>query len=227
MNPLKLYHEVVQCPLHCNGITNDRSLGFIPRSFYWGKNGRDVQLLIVSKNPGTAPAWEVQRYLQADPERWAQVHYDLCHDVFGGALSVGSGYHVNLVKRAAAILGCEATAEAVFSQAAMTALAKYQSAGAKTDKVPDATFTACSERYFFREVALFKPVYLLALGTEVFNFLTRPDVVARHGLPVGKLWHPSWTNMPGGEAAYFRDELPRLRAQYLEALDAPNRKPNH
>ena len=116
------------------------------------------------------------------------------------------------------MLGVEATAAAVFRRAAMTALAKCQSSGAKTAKVPEQTCVTCAERYLFREIALFQPVYLLALGSEPYTFLTQPHVAQRHGLKVGKLWHPSWSNMPGGELAYAANELPRLHAEYAECL---------
>jgi DNA polymerase len=222
--PLELYQRVVRCPLGCAGITNDPDTGHIPRSFYWGGNGREVKVLLVSKNPGTAPPNELQAYLTTPRETWAQVHYGLTHDVFQGTKSVGTGYHVNLVKRVAAILGCEATAEAVFRESAMTALVKCESAGAKTDKIPADTLTTCSTRFFYQELDLFKPRYLLALGSEVYRFLTRPDIAERHRLPVGELYHPSWTNMKGGEAAYFRDVLPGLRAHYLGALMAEDNR---
>jgi DNA polymerase len=223
MRPLDLYQHVVICPLHCAGITNDPDAGRIPRSFYWGGDGREVKLLLVSKNPGTAPPHEIHAYLEHPRETWAEVHYGLTHDVFRGVRSVGTGYHANLVRRVAAILGCKATAEAVFRESAMTALVKCESAGAKTDKIPGDTLTTCSGRFFFQELELFKPAFLLALGSEVYRFLTRPEVAGRHGLPVGELYHPSWTNMKGGEAAYFRDVLPVLRTQYLAALEAGDR----
>lgn len=226
MQPLDLYQRVVLCPLRCTGITNDPDNGRIPRSFYWGGDGREVKLLLVSKNPGTAPSHELQAYLQRPRETWAKVHYELTQDVFRGAKSVGTGYHVNLVKRVAAILGCEATAEAVFRESAMTALVKCESAGAKTDKIPGETLTTCSTRFFYEELELFKPVFLLALGSEVYRFLTRPEVAGRHSLPVGELYHPSWTNMKGGEATYFRHVLPDVRAQYLQALATRRRSAN-
>ena len=223
MRPIDLYQQVVLCPLHCTGITNDPERGRIPRSFYWGGDGQQVKLLLVSKNPGTAPAHEVQAYLEHPRETWAEVHYGLTHDVFRGAKSVGTGYHTNLVKRVAAILGCEPTAEAVFRESAMTALVKCESAGAKTDKIPGDTLAVCSTRFFYQELELFKPAFLLALGSEVYRYLTRPEVSDRHRLPVGELYHPSWTNMKGGEATYFRDVLPGLRKHYLRALAASDR----
>lgn len=219
----ELYSEVTLCPLQCAGISNDRRAGIIPRSFYWGGTSPYVNLLVVSKNPGHAPDWERNLYARTSPEDITDVHLQVVRDLFDGARSVPSSYHVNLVRRVAAVLGVEANATEVFKRAAMTALAKCQSAGPKTAKIPRHTYSACAERYLLREIAHFKPVYLLALGTEVFDFLTSAPVASRHGLRVGKLWHPSWSNMPGGEAAYFAQEIPALRREYIGALQTSGR----
>jgi DNA polymerase len=220
---LSIYVQATRCPLQCEGITNDQRNGHIPRSFYWGQGDCDVSLLVVSKNPAHAPEWESQVYERTPPEQLAQVHWAISHDLFHGVKSVSSQYHVNLVRRVSAVLGVEASAAAVFKRAAMTALAKCQSSGFKTAKIPDRTFATCAERYLFREIEQFRPVYLVALGNEPYAYLTQPSVARRHGLKVGKLWHPSWSNMPGGEAAYFHDELPRLHAEYRECLRVAGR----
>ena len=219
----KLYSEVTRCPLQCRGIRNDRSSGIVPRSFYWSESSGDVNLLIVSKNPGQSPDWEAALYAQTAPEDLAAVHLQVVHDLFDGTLSVPSSYHVNLVRRVAAVLGVPANATGVFRFAAMTALAKCQSFGSKTARIPDQTYSTCAERFLLQEIRHFKPVYLLALGTEVFEFLTNPRIARLHGLRVGKLWHPSWSNMPGGEAAYFSQELPALHNEYIAALRTSGR----
>ena len=219
----KLYSEITLCPLQCSGIRNDRSSGIIPRSFYWGDSSIDVNLLIVSKNPGHSPKWESALYARTAPEHLADVHLQVVRDLFDGMRSVPSSNHVNLVRRVAAVLGVAANSTEVFRYAAMTALAKCQSFGSKTAKIPGQTYSACTERYLRREIEHFKPVYLLALGTEVFEFLTSPRIAQLHGLKVGKLWHPSWSNMPGGEAAYFAQELPALHHEYIGALRANGR----
>ena len=213
-----LYSSIALCPLQCEGIVNDREAGLIPRSYFWGEDCTGVDLLIVSKNPANAPSWESALYSSTPPERLAEVHLEIVRDVFSGRRSVPSNYHANLLRRVAAILGVEATPTAVFGRTAMTALAKCQSSGAKTAKIPGSTYSTCAERHLFREIAHFKPVYLLALGKEPYEFLVDPSIVSRHGLPVGKLWHPSWSNMPGGEAAYFANELAALHRQFVAAL---------
>ncbi len=98
-----------------------------------------------------------------------------------------------------------------------SALVKCQSRGHKTGALPADTNSTCVEQHFFTELEVCQPAYLLALGSEVFRYLTKPEVKARHRLPVGKLWHPSWSNMKGGEAMYFEREIPRLRAEFQRA----------
>jgi len=222
---LGLYTDIVQCPRQCPGIVNDRRQGLIPRSFYWqSSDSADVSLLIVSKNPASSPAWERDLFARTAPKDLVSAYLQSAGDVFNGVLSVSSSYHSNLIRRVAAVLGVESSPEAVFRHAAMTALAKCQSSGAKTDKIPHVTFETCAETHLFREIAMFRPVYLLALGNEPFEYLTEPRVAARHGLRVGKLWHPSWSNMPGGEAAYFERELPALRREYEACLKSTGRE---
>ena len=171
---LRTYTEITQCTKSCDGIVNDRARGLIPRSFYWSSTQTRVTLLVVSKNPANAPDWESTLYARTLPNELASVHYDVAHEVFRGVRSVPSNYHVNLVKRVAAVLGVPATPEAVFMHAAMTALAKFQSKDSKTAKIPDLTFTTCAETHFLEEVRLFRPIYLLALGKEPYDVLTRP-----------------------------------------------------
>ena len=71
-----------------------------------------------------------------------------------------------------------------------------------------------------REIEILRPAMLLALGSEAYGYLVSKEVRSRHGLPVEQLWHPSWTNMRGGEARYVEEELPRLRCAYLRALES-------
>jgi DNA polymerase len=97
-------------------------------------------------------------------------------------------------------------------------LVKCESAGAKTDKLPIPTAETCADRHLRRELALFQPVYILALGREAFSYLTQPKLKSIVGLPVGELYHPSWSNMRGGEAHYFQTEIPRLHAEFKKAL---------
>ncbi|WP_431768166.1 uracil-DNA glycosylase family protein [Pseudomonas hormoni] len=95
---------------------------------------------------------------------------------------------------------------------------KCQSGGDKTERLSYETVGTCADTHLFSEIETIRPRFLLALGGEAYNYLMLPVIRARHGLPVGKLYHPSWSNMRGGEARYIDEELSKLRKQYQDAL---------
>jgi DNA polymerase len=174
--------------------------------------------MMVSKNPGMGVPQESDLYKPLSAADRVQAHENFVRRRFEGKNPlITSTYHANILDWVAIILGVEPTHEAVFSKAAMTALAKCESLVDKTSAIPDSTSMHCSSKFLFREIDLIKPKYLLALGNEVERFLTRPAIQQIHGLPVGKLYHPSWTNMRGGVARYKSEVLPEIRADYLRA----------
>ena len=211
------YQDIVCCARQCSGIRNNQADGIIPRSFLCISSPKNVELLIVSKNPANAPDWEIDIYRKHEPEQRAQAHMDVLRDLFWRTRVVNSSFHANLVRRVAGVLGVEPTPDAVFANAAFSALVKCESSGNRSNTLPSFTKATCFDQHFLKEVALFRPCYLLALGDEVYKHLTKPSVAERHGLPVGKLYHPSWSNMRGGEASYFATEIPRLRKEFQRA----------
>lgn len=215
-----LYSEVVTCSLRCTGVRNDPDNGIIGRSFYCPNESGGVEILLVSKNPGISNPGESDIYAQLNGQDRVKVHEEFVHSCFVGTNPlVKSRYHANIIRWVSVILGVPAEHDAVFSRVAMTQLVKCESSICKTDPIPDDTKIICAEKYFYRELELLRPKFLLALGVEVYKYLIRPHVADKHGLPVGKLYHPSWTNMRGGETRYIAEDLPRLRAQFLQAID--------
>jgi uracil-DNA glycosylase len=193
---LEIFSAVIACPLHCEGIRNEPERGVIPRSFYFGSNAA-VDLMLVSKNPADAPQWERETYAALPVGERVAAHLEVVRGLFTGVLSVRSGFHGNLLRRVGAILNVEPTFEAVFARTVLTALVKCESAGAKTAKLPRTTAATCAERHLARELAYFRPAYILALGHEAFSYLNQPRVRAIVGPPIGELYHPSWSNMRG------------------------------
>jgi uracil-DNA glycosylase len=158
-------------------------------------------------------------YAPLDGAGRVAAHTQFIHDCFAGINTlVTSQYHARIVRWVSKILDVESTPDAVFAHAAMTALVKCHSAGDKTDRLTGETVGACAGIHLFPEIETIRPRFLLALGGEAYNYLMLPAVRARHGLPVGKLYHPSWSNMRGGEARYIDEELSKLRKQYQDAL---------
>jgi DNA polymerase len=214
---ISIFSDIVSCPLRCAGIRNEPERGVIPRSFYCS-GSTSVDLLIVGKNPGHSPEWEQSAYRGLTASVCVKTHLDIVKKLFTGELSVPTRFHANLLRRVGGVLGVAPTLEAVFSRAALTALVKCESIGAKTDNLPLTTAETCADRYLRREIALYKPAYILALGHEAYRYLSQPRVRQIIRLPVGELYHPSWSNMPGGETHYFQTVIPRLHEEFKAAL---------
>jgi DNA polymerase len=214
-----LYASVMTCASGCDGVRNDPVNGYGGRSFYCRAEHSGVEILLVSKNPGQCHPDEAKIYAPLNGPERVRVHEDFVRNCFtGGNALVTSRYHANIIRWVSIILGVPEAPDEVFSRAVLTQLVKCESAGHKTDSLPNHTKDACADRYLYREIELLRPKYLLALGSEAYKYLARADVADKHRLPVGELYHPSWTNMRGGEARYIAEKLPQLREQYLRAI---------
>lgn len=215
---LKLYSRITTCSNGCDGIRNDPENGVIARSFYCPFNPENISLLMVSKNPGIGCSKEKEMYAPLSGEQRVLSHEEFIKSKFMGNNSlITSNYHRNILEWVSIILNVEPNHDAVFEKSAMTAMVKCESFSNKTATMPSSTISYCTGRFLFEEIELIHPKFLLALGNEAFKFLTRPQVKAMHQLPVGKLYHPSWTNMKGGVSRYKSVELIKLRNEYLEA----------
>jgi len=215
---LKLYSQVTTCSDGCDGIRNDPENGVIPRSFYCPFNPKNISLLMVSKNPGIGHPKEKEMYATLSGEQRVLSHEEFIRSRFMGNNSlITSKYHKNILDWVSIILNVESNHDAVFKKSAMTAMVKCESLSDKTAAMPSSTILHCTEKYLLKEIKLIQPKYLLALGNEAFKFLTRPKIKEIHELPVGKLYHPSWTNMKGGVSRYKSVELVKLRDEYLKA----------
>jgi uracil-DNA glycosylase len=216
---IDLYSNVTTCAMRCCGIQNDPANGIMGRSFYCPDESMGIDILLVSKNPGISDPRENALYSPLNGRDRVRAHEDFVRARFLGSNHIiTSRYHANIINWVSVILDVPAEHDAVFSRVAMTALVKCHSANLKTDSLPDATKDTCVNAFLYREIQLLKPKFLLALGGEAFEYLVRPSVVARHRLPVGRLYHPSWSNIRGGVARYVAEELPRLRQQFHHAL---------
>lgn len=218
---LQFYLEATGCQAHCADIRNDPESGAYPRSFYCPFDPSDVTILIVSKNPGIASAESKAMFASLPSEDFLLQHDQFIRTRFEGCNDmIKSKFHANLIDWVSVILDVEPTHDTVFKQAAKTALAKCESLKDKQAKLLPATLNECATRWLWREIEIIQPKFLLSLGNEVHNYLTRPEVQQIHNLPVGKLQHPSWTNMRGGVKRYKAEVLPALRQQYLEACNS-------
>jgi Uracil DNA glycosylase superfamily len=215
---IKIYSEVSVCNNKCADIRNDPTNGVIGRSYYCPYSPSNVSLLMISKNPGIGSIEEKRMYKPMSGEERVHAHEKFVRARFEGRNNlIKSRYHENILSWVSIILGVEASHEAVFKKSALTALVKCESIPDKTATLPESTISKCSVNFLFKELDVIQPSYLLALGGEAYSFLMNPSIKRLHDLPVGKLYHPSWTNMRGGVEKYKMENLPQLRKQYIEA----------
>ncbi len=215
---IKIYSEVSVCNDKCASIRNEPENGVIGRSYYCPHNPKNVSLLMVSKNPAKGHIEEEKMYQMMSGKERVHAHEDFIRAKFEGRNDlIKSRYHENILSWVSIILDVEASHEAVFKKSALTALVKCESISDKTTTLPKSTISNCSEKFLFRELEVIQPSYLLALGREAYSFLESPKIKRLHKLPVGRLYHPSWTNMSGGVEKYKAKTLPCLRKQYIAA----------
>jgi hypothetical protein len=212
-----LYAAIVTCALECDGIENRPEVGIIPRGFYCEVDPANVTVLFISRTPPRATEAECAGYHEA-PEGWVQHHLGIQRTLFDSSSGAqASPFHRNLRDWAAGILAVEPTRAAVFARAAFTTLIKCQLPENKRS-LPAHTCYQCTTQHLWREIALVRPCLLVALGADVYAYLTSSPVRRHHRLPVEPLYHPGWKNMPGGSDRYLIQEIPRLREAYLRAL---------
>lgn len=213
---INLYSRITVCNRRCAGVENEPATGKMGRSFYCPGKTSDVDILLVSKNPGISDPRENGLYAPLDERSRVFEHEDFVRKRFLGTNTIiTSQYHANIIAWVSVILGVPTNHASVFSRVAMTALVKCHSAGQKTAALSKETKNICAGAYLYAEIDLIKPKFLLAMGTEAYNYLTIPAVRSKHLLPVGKLYHPSWSNMRGGVTRYVAEVLPKIREQYL------------
>jgi hypothetical protein len=217
-----IYSKITVCNKRCQDIHNEPATGIMGRSFYCPFDVSGVSLLLVSKNPGISRQHENRIYAHlTDRERVTEHEKFIKGRFLGTNRIINSRYHENILQWVAIILAVEPTHDAIFRRTAMTALVKCQSQQDKTKKLPKSTKDICSDTFLYSEINIIRPKLLLALGDEAYKYLTQSDIQSRHKLPVDRLYHPSWTNMPGGVDHYKRSELSRIRKEYLKAV-VPN-----
>ncbi len=222
---LHFYEEATTCTASCTEIRNEPSTGAFPRSFYCPFDPADVTLLIVSKNPGIASPEAKAKFASIPPDELLQTHDDFIRARFDGQNNmIKSKSHANIIDWVSVILNVEPNHDSVFRHAAKTALVKCESLDDKQAILPSSTVKECATRWLWEEIQIIQPKYLLSLGNEVHRFLTHPNIQIKHKLPVGKLQHPSWTNMRGGVKRYKAEVLPALRQQYLSACGSEIKK---
>lgn len=211
----RFYTKVINCPCsksECKQSKKDFKSGWIPRGFY-PHNSCVAKILVVGKNPGRPFDEEIQLYkgksgenlLKAKEEWESRKHKKLESKTKDNSLK----YQWNLRRYLRYFLGQSKKLETykgyqdnytlnhekeIFEHVAYTNLFKCSTKD-QQEKIKDASFEICYEKYFKDEIKLINPQVILALGREVNYFLKSKNLDAN----VIYIKHPSYSYSKIGE----------------------------
>lgn len=178
---------------NCPKTLKDHSKGYVPRGFHY--ESPKIKILAVGKNPGNLQNGEAKLYICKKGKELLEAHEKVMRNLFEKALSSGRAskrFHRNLSEYLAFFL--DVTPDEIFTQAAFTNLVKCSSVN-EQEKLRNLRKAAntCFERFFVKELELFKPRVVLALGREVYDFLSEKEdeLRVRSSCLIG-IKHPSY-----------------------------------
>ena len=220
MSRIEIFCRVIACSnslKECPGTYKDLSNGNPPRGFYFLPECVNPKILVIGKNPGHAFQEEANLYKNQPLETIVSNHIEFISslyervDRFDSKEKRSTVFHHNLRRYLAYFLDAEKSE--VFKHAVYTNLVKCSSPN-EQGTLHKQTIKNCFTKHLQREINLFQPRVLLALGNEVFNYLNRVDVQIIHRCPLFKIKHPSYFYKKEHEAQILSDLKVRMR-QYL------------
>lgn len=186
-----LYTDCMNCDVpvsRCTGVWKDIPGGVPPRGFFYTTT--PVSILVVAKNPGHPFVHEIEALRGKSGATLFKAfrEFQTLPPPTAGDVDASSGrYHRNLQEYLAFFL--DLPEKELARHVAHTNLVKCSTMGEQA-KLSQAAMEECFTTYLSRELKLFRPRVLLALGREVERFLV--SKVGQHGLPVIYVKHPSY-----------------------------------
>ena len=203
----KFYVGVMNCEYtndHCPQAWKDISSGLIPRAFTPCKSWQ-ASILVVAKNPGHPLDGESTYYRGKTGEDLldAKERFDLEKQEWIRTNNDRSlRYHKNLRRYLRYFLSisprletykeykrsyCAEHDKAIFRHVALTNLFKCSTQD-EQEKIKSESLQTCYDKYLLREIELWHPKVILALGEEVSEFLKKQDLT----VPLVSINHPSY-----------------------------------
>jgi uracil-DNA glycosylase len=203
----KFYVGVMNCEYtndHCPQAWKDISLGLIPRAFTPCKS-RQASILVVAKNPGHPLDGERAYFRSKTGEDLlsAKEKFDLeKHERIRMTTNRSLRYHKNLRRYLRYFLGisseletyeeyqrsyCAEHEKEIFQHVALTNLFKCSTEGER-ERIRSESLQTCYDKYLSREIELWRPKVILALGEEVSGFLEKKNLI----VPLVSVRHPSY-----------------------------------
>jgi uracil-DNA glycosylase len=179
MDRLDLYSAITGCPLMCSDIIRDGNSN-IPRGFYTeAQLGDPIDLMVVGINPGQAMDSEQGIYSGLSPRKQATTHLDFAGLSFEPPY--GKTFFKRLAKWLSYVLGV--SEKAVFKRVVYTNMVKCSTPHNKRPIWE--TRLTCYQHHLSREIDVWKPRMVVALGPECGKYL------ASLGIKFEFLPHPS------------------------------------
>lgn len=186
-----LYTECMNCSNtveQCPGIWKDIRGGVPPRGFHYQR--APVKVLAVAKNPGHPLKGEKKLYSGLDRRELLQAYRDFQATFYPNPdkyAELSNRFHKNLFRYLAFFL--DVPHSDIYQHAAHTNIVKC-STPKESAKLNSKTMEECFQKYFLREIELFQPKVLLALGRESEAFLLKKSW--KLCLPIIYVRHPSY-----------------------------------
>ena len=176
----EFYSECMNCDAtknECPMALKNRKTGYVPRGFHY--ESPNIKLLVVGKNPGHLLDGEGKLYINKIGKKLVEIHNNIHKEYYNGLIfrkqenpykEKSNTFHKNLFRYTSFIL--DLPKDMVYSQMAHTNIFKC-STKHEQQKLKEGDILFCYSKFFLRELALFKPKAILALGREVESFLKK------------------------------------------------------
>ena len=189
---------------NCPGIWKDKKEGVMPKGFfYWTTSPK---IFIVGKNPGHPLPTETDRYKDKSDFDILIAHKRLVKEVFNDS-NLKTTFHKNVNRYVRFFLDLSSDPQiSIFDYVSYTNLVKC-STEKETGRISTKTIQNCFTNYFVKEIELFKPKVILALGGEVKKFLAKQ----RLSIPIISVKHPSYYYKKEDELKILSEIKERLK----------------
>lgn len=198
---LNFYNECMICQntkKDCPGILKDIKNGVPPRGFHF--ENPNVKFLVVGKNPGHPLPKEREVYKGQNGNEMVIRHLNLekyIDDLNGNERKImkkSTVFHKNLFSYLSTIFNINNNEKEIYNVVAHTNLVKC-STEKEQGKLNKKTIDTCFITHFLKELDIFKPKVIIALGREVEKYLKKREEI---DIPIIYLKHPSY---------YYRKEI--------------------
>jgi len=185
-----LYIKCMNCTINCNNIYKNIPNGIPPRGFYF-KN-IPIKILIIGKNPGHPFENQKVIFKGKTGENLYLTSRTYQENLYSNILlntDKSTTFHKNIFRYISYFLDIPNDINEIYKNVAHTNLLKCSTIDEQQllNKCKEAVDT-CFNTYLIKEIEIMQPKVLLALGSEVYNYLIKKEFK----LPIIRIKHPSY-----------------------------------